>query len=330
MGRPAAIRAQAPIEPDSTGQGSFPGEPPRRPFHNDALRPKVPCARPSGRHGGSRVQRCSPPARVGPGFHAGASAPRRHQPVTHADLHRYASPAPYPGQRSIAQADAPATRPQGRKLRISGTPPQRMQTVDNQAIARAYDHLAETWLDDRFDPDNGVRSHRQALAFLSANSGGWALNAGCGCNTRFHALFRERGLAIEGVDISGRMVDLARAADPAATIHHADLCTWQAPGRYRFISAWDSIWHVRLEHQRELMLKLLALLEPGGVLILSAGGLDAPSEHIDATMGPALHYATLGIPGLLQVVTDADCVLRHLEFDQLPQLHIVLIAQRPA
>jgi SAM-dependent methyltransferase len=201
--------------------------------------------------------------------------------------------------------------------------------MQHRLIASAYDQLAETWLDDRFNPQDGLAAHRHALAFLPPADGGWALNAGCGCNTRLHALFRERGLQVEGVDISARMVTLARAADPAAIIHHDDLCTWQAPRSYRVISAWDSIWHIQLDHQRALILKLMNLLEPGGVLIFTAGGLDGPSEHTDATMGPRVYYATLGIPGLLAVIAEAGCMLRHLAFDQLPERHLVVIAQRP-
>lgn len=196
------------------------------------------------------------------------------------------------------------------------------------AIGLAYDQIAECWLDDHFNAQDGMAAHQRALAFLPPESSGRALNAGCGCNTRFNRLYREHGLDVEGVDISERMVALARAADPHARIHRADLCTWQAPHSYHFISAWDSIWHVRLEQQCELMLKLLGLLEVGGVMVFSTGGLDGPSEHVDSTMGPTVCYSTLGIAGILRVIDEAGCALRHLEFDQLPLSHLVVIAQR--
>jgi len=196
--------------------------------------------------------------------------------------------------------------------------------------ASAYDTLAERWLDEAFDPANGFTQHERALSLLGDAAGGWALNVGCGCNTRFNPLLRAHGLQIEGIDVSARMLALAQAADPDVTLHQADICDWPMPRAYRFITAWDSIWHVRLEQQRPLMLKLMAALAPGGVLVFSAGGLDAPGEHVDATMGPPLHYSTLGIPGLLEVIADADCACRHLEFDQYPQKHVYLVVQRLA
>jgi SAM-dependent methyltransferase len=206
----------------------------------------------------------------------------------------------------------------------------RLLDVHHTDVGSAYDALAERWLDDRFSRTDGMRQHEHALSFLHDRRGGWALNVGCGCNTRFNRLLRERGLQIEGVDISERMVALARAADPDVLVHHADICKWQLRRAYRFISAWDSIWHVRLEEQRPLMLALMKALEIGGVLVFSAGGLDSPGEHVDSTMGPPLYYSTLGIPGLLEAIKDAGCICRHLEFDQYQQQHLYVIAQRSA
>lgn len=195
-------------------------------------------------------------------------------------------------------------------------------------IAVAYDALAERWLDANFDQSNGLVMHQKALSFLEVEREGVALNVGCGCNTRFNSLMRERRLAIEGIDISPRMVDLARKADPSATIHHADVCTWTPTKPYDFITAWDSIWHVNLAEQRPLMLKLMNALKAGGVFIFTAGGLDTEGFHTDNTMGPEVCYSSLGIPGLLRVIDEGHCACRHLEFDQLPHKHLIVVVQR--
>lgn len=229
---------------------------------------------------------------------------------------------------SYARADAP-----GAGARVSAPvhaealmPP----GMTHRAIASAYDQLADRWRDERFSRDNGIAQHRRAVGFLEGAGSGWALNVGCGCNTRFNALLRAEGLDLEGVDISGRMVALAQAADPGVVVHHADICVWEPPRRYRFISAWDSLWHVPLDAQRRVMAKLLSALEPGGVFLFTAGGLDAPGEHWDANMGPSVYYSTLGIPGLLAAIAEADCRLGHLEFDQYPEKHLCVVARKAA
>ncbi len=124
------------------------------------------------------------------------------------------------------------------------------------------------------------------------------------------------------------MIELARASDPAVKLHEADICAWSPPGAYDFVSAWDSIWHVPLRVHRDVMLKLMASLSPGGVFIFSAGGTDAPGEHTDSTMGPEVSYSTLGIPGILEAIREASCICRHLEFDQRPSTHLYVIAQK--
>ncbi len=199
--------------------------------------------------------------------------------------------------------------------------------MHRESVAAAYDELADRWLDHRFPADNGIAKHSHALSFLQKRAGP-ALNVGCGCNTRINRLLRDNGFQPEGIDVSERMVQLAKVADAETPVHHADICEWEIPRRYSFISAWDSIWHVSLEKQRGLLLKLLGALEPGGVLLFTAGGLDAPSEHTDSHMGPSLYYASLGIPELLRVIDEGNAICRHLEFDQLPEKHLVVIAQR--
>ncbi|MNR76088.1 hypothetical protein D3C72_67430 [compost metagenome] len=195
-------------------------------------------------------------------------------------------------------------------------------------IGLAYDKIADSWRDEKFNPQNGIESHKRALSFLKSEIDGWALNVGCGCNTRLNPLLRSQGLKIEGIDISQRMIELAAAADPTVVLHHDDVCKWGPPRSYGFISAWDSIWHVDLEQQRPLMLKLMGALKEDGVFIFSAGGLDAEGFHVDSAMGPEVYYSSLGINGLLQVIEEGACVLRHLEFDQLPHKHLVVIVQR--
>ncbi len=137
-----------------------------------------------------------------------------------------------------------------------------------------------------------------------------------------------QGFALEGVDISAEMLTLARKKHPLVTFHHADICDWNLPRHYDFISAWDSIWHVPLSLQEHVLKKLLEGLEPEGVLIFTTGGVDSPNEKTDSYMGPEMYYGALGIPNLLALLGRMGCVCRHLEYDQYPELHVYIIAQK--
>src|SRR5690606_17662725 len=157
---------------------------------------------------------------------------------------------------------------------------------------------------------------------------GHAIDLGCGCSGRFMDLLTARGLEVEGLDVSARMIELARARHPRATFHHADVCAWEFPRRYDFITGWDSLWHLPLAAQEPVMRRILAALSPGGVFIFTTGGLDRAEEKTDAAMGPPVYYSVLGIPRTLALVAECGCVCRHLEYDQWPESHLVLIVQR--
>lgn len=195
-----------------------------------------------------------------------------------------------------------------------------------QEVAASYDEIAERWNGASFPRQNAIAQHERALKFAKRKRN--ALDVGCGSSGRIVDLLLAHGFDVEGLDVSPRMVELARRRHPHVTFHQADITAWELPRRYDFISAWDSIWHVPLAAQEPVLRKLLGGLEPEGVFIFTAGGLDGPGEKRDAAMGPPMYYSVLGIPRTLQILSEEGCICRHLEYDQLPELHLYVIAQK--
>lgn len=197
-------------------------------------------------------------------------------------------------------------------------------------IGRSYDAIATRWLEPHLET-NGIAAFQRALQFLEHSPPGHALDVGCGCSSRFIDFLQQHGFHVEGVDVSAKMISLARERRPEVPFHVADIATWHLPrSEYHFISAWDSIWHLPLAEQTPVLKKLCGALAPGGVLLLTTGGLDAPAEKDDSSMGVPVHYSVLGIPETLRVLHESGCVCRHLEYDQHPEKHLFIIGQRTA
>ena len=205
-------------------------------------------------------------------------------------------------------------------------PTQARHQMEPQQIAAHYNQIAQHWAAASFPIANGISQHARALQFLAAR--GNALDIGCGSSGRIIDLLLAHGLTVEGLDISTEMLRLARIKHPGVTFHLADICIWEFPCSYDFITAWDSIWHVPLARQARVLQKICAALKPGGVLIFTSGGVDAPDERTNPSHGQDLYHAALGIPHLLQLIAACDCVCRHLEFDQHPEQHLYLIVQK--
>lgn len=198
--------------------------------------------------------------------------------------------------------------------------------MNPEDVANSYDLIAHRWHGDRFARDNGIAPHEKAVAFTELR--GPALDIGCGGSGRLIDMLLNHGFSAEGLDISGRMLELARSRHPSTIFHQADICQWEFPHSYDFISAWDSIWHVPLQLQERVLQKILSGLALGGVAIFSIGGTEDPSETKDSYMGPPMYHSTLGISRTLEVVARAGSICRHLEYDQYPELHVYIICQR--
>lgn len=193
-------------------------------------------------------------------------------------------------------------------------------------IGKAYNKITHIWEKDSFDNNNGISQHKRAIKFV--NRRGHALDVGCGCTGRFIDLLVSEGFEPEGVDISDEMIKLAREKHPEINFHLKDICNWTLPKTYDFITAWDSIWHVPLEQQVKVLKKLFSGLNTGGVCIFSCGGTDEKREHKDDYMGSEVYYSSLGISGFIKVIHNANCICRHLEYDQYPELHTYFIVQK--
>ena len=200
--------------------------------------------------------------------------------------------------------------------------------METAEMAGNYDKLAGHWAGSGFNLKNGIEQHRRALAFLEGR--GAAIDLGCGSSGRILALMKGEGFSsVEGLDFSEEMVRLAREKSPGVEIHHADVCEWEFPQEYDFISGWDGIWHVPLGKQEALLLKICGALAPGGVFIFTTGGVDEPGDGANPFLGVPLYHAALGIPKTLETVARGGCIVRHLEYDQYPERHLYLVVQKP-
>lgn len=191
-----------------------------------------------------------------------------------------------------------------------------------EQVAASYDQIADRWLDVS---TYGFAQIERAVAFVKHK--GAALDVGCGTG-RLMGLLGKHGFRTDGLDVSPTMIALARQRHPEARLFNADICRWELPRSYDLIVAWDSVWHVPLAEQEPVLTKLCRGLTPGGVLVFTTGGTDTPDEKNESCMGPPMYHATLGIPKTLHVLADSGCACRHLEYDQHPELHVYLIAQK--
>lgn len=191
---------------------------------------------------------------------------------------------------------------------------------------KAYDQITHLWQSDKFNRENGIEAHKKALSFLATKT--TALDIGCGCTGRFMDLLLSEGFIPEGVDVSAEKIRLAQQKHPDITFYQQDVCSWSIPKTYDFITGWDSIWHIPLAEQKNVLTKIVNRLNTGGVFIFSFGGTEEAGEHKDDFMGPEVYYSSLGTHRFINLMIELGCTIKHLEFDQHPELHAFMIVQK--
>jgi len=195
-----------------------------------------------------------------------------------------------------------------------------------EQTAITYNQIAQHWDCPEFNGSYGINQHVRALQFVSEFRN--ALDIGCGSSGRIINLLQSHGFTVEGLDISQEMLKRAQKHHPHVQFHTANICSWEFPKNYDFISAWDSIWHIPLQQQLGVLRKICSGLNHGGVLILTTGGVENPEEIINPCFGQPLYHAAPGIPAILRTLEESGCSCRHLEYDQYPEKHVYVIAQR--
>lgn len=132
-----------------------------------------------------------------------------------------------------------------------------------------YDDIAEEW----HAAPRGFAARRYVeLAVDGLAPGARVLDLGCGTGEPVARYLSERGFRVVCVDESAKMLEIARRVVPGAEFVRADMRGLGPWGAFAAAIAWDSIFHVERGRHREIFRALRGLLEPGGRLLLSAGG----------------------------------------------------------
>ncbi|GAA3835082.1 class I SAM-dependent DNA methyltransferase [Streptomyces phyllanthi] len=144
--------------------------------------------------------------------------------------------------------------------------------LDRTGQAEAFDAIGNRY-DEAFPHKEGQVAAVEWLIGLLPD-GARVLDLGCGTGLPTSRRLAEAGLDLVGVDLSGRMVDLARGHVPTGVFHQADIADLR-PGGPRDLGRFDAVaafFSLLMLPRAEIPLALRTvrhLLVPGGLFVLS-------------------------------------------------------------
>jgi ubiquinone/menaquinone biosynthesis C-methylase UbiE len=146
-----------------------------------------------------------------------------------------------------------------------------MKKDSKDIVREGYDRIAEQYDDDI------SRSHfseeTELDEFMSlVKPGGHVLDAGCGSGRRVAQVLVDNGFQVTGIDISQKMIDLAKHLLPEATFEVGDMTALKfEDDSFDGIVSTYAIFHVPRTEHLNLFLDFHRFLKKGGVLLFSIG-----------------------------------------------------------
>lgn len=189
-----------------------------------------------------------------------------------------------------------------------------------------YDRIALLWQKQHRNSTYGLAALERTIQFAANKSS--ALDIGCGSSGRFIDVLIKHGFTPTGVDISTEMISLARGRHPEVSFYKADISTWRFLQKYDLISAWDCTFHLPLAEQESVLQKMCDGLTSQGVILFTCGGTIGPEEISGGFEGETFDYSTLGVNEFLRLLMKFGCTCKHVEYDQYPENHVYIIAQK--
>lgn len=126
---------------------------------------------------------------------------------------------------------------------------------------------------------------------LGVPRGGAILDLGCGGGEPIARYLIDHGHPLTGVDVSARMIALARTRFGRQAWLQADMRSAVVPGHFGGVIAWDSLFHLAHADQARMIERMAHWLETNGMLLFNSG--PAHGEAIGDQFGEELYHASL-------------------------------------
>jgi len=198
-------------------------------------------------------------------------------------------------------------------------------------VACGYDAIADVYL-TRYGT-SAVRDRwlRRLLELLPPRAR--VLDLGCGAGLPVAKELSAHGVAVVGVDRSGRQIELARRAVPKAEFIQGDMTELDfPPASFDAVTAFYSITHVPREEHGVLLRQIAIWLKPGGIFLASLGSAHVPC-CVELWLGTQMFFSHHDAATNVQLIEAAGLkidLMELVEQDNEDACFLWVVARAPA
>jgi ubiquinone/menaquinone biosynthesis C-methylase UbiE len=138
-----------------------------------------------------------------------------------------------------------------------------------KTIEESYDKMGETY--HNFRDNEKFKSELDKFTKLLPNSG-HVLDAGCGVGIPVSQFLVKKGFKVTGIDISKKMVELAKQNVPEAIFYQKNILTLDFPDNsFDGIICVFTLWHIPRADHSFIIANFHRMLKDGGILVINTG-----------------------------------------------------------
>ena len=160
-----------------------------------------------------------------------------------------------------------------------------------QIVSSGYDQIAEIYTDWTKEVQKEQRDKYIEVLIRKLPSKAEVLDLGCGAGLPATSDLAKH-FTVTGVDISARMIALARCNVPSAKFFQADMTEIDfMPNSFDAVVSFYSMIHVPRDKQRRLLQNIASWLRPGGILVATMGNNSAQMIFEKDWMGVPMFWS---------------------------------------
>jgi ubiquinone/menaquinone biosynthesis C-methylase UbiE len=157
-----------------------------------------------------------------------------------------------------------------------------------KTVEKSYDKMGERY--HRFRNNEKFNQQLEQFSELLQQSS-QVLDAGCGVGKPASEFLSKRGFNVTGVDISKKMIDLAKENVPDARFHQKNILTLDFPDEsFDGIICVYTLWHIPKANHKAIIQNFHRMLKDGGILVLNTGVYE--SEGMSDFFGEPMFWST--------------------------------------
>ncbi|MFW9951387.1 MAG: class I SAM-dependent methyltransferase [Candidatus Thorarchaeota archaeon] len=171
----------------------------------------------------------------------------------------------------------------------------------SRLVEQGYNRIAEDYYSHR----NLSKFDNELEEFASLlPDNGYILDVGCGAGIPTVKFLTERGFKVTGIDLSNKMLHLARENVPNADFIKMDMNELQFDkNTFNGIVSVYALFHVPKDNHFNIFKKLFEILKPGGILMINTGVSE--SEGTNNFFGVPMFWSNFGPKTTLELVKKA-------------------------